>query len=205
MAGYFISFEGPDGAGKTTQIQLLADFLRKQGKNVMVTHEPGGTRIGNEIRRLLLNPEYKEMVPRAEALLYAASRAQLVAEVIRPALAEGKTVLADRYIDASLAYQGVGRGLGLEEVRRINHFATGGLYPDLTLFFDLAPQFSVLRKRNNQGGDRLEREKDDFHQRVYEGYREIIRQGYGRFIVIDATRSITEVHQQIIETIITLK
>lgn len=137
MKGTFITVEGPDGAGKTTQLQLLSDVLKEKGYNVMTTREPGGTRVGNEIRSLILNPVFEEMTEMTEILLYAASRAQHVEELIRPALEAGTIVLCDRFVDASLAYQGYGLGHLIDLVRQINASATGGLAPDRTYLFDL--------------------------------------------------------------------
>ncbi|MBE6036715.1 MAG: dTMP kinase [Clostridiales bacterium] len=167
--GLFITFEGPDGSGKSTQIQKLNTFLQEQGHDTLLTREPGGTAISEKIRGLILDPAHKEMDPMAEALLYASSRAQLVSQVIKPALEAGKTVICDRYVDSSVAYQGYGRGLG-ESVEIINRYAVQGIMPDLTVLLLLDPASG--RKRVQQAGemDRLEQEALEFHQRVYDGY-----------------------------------
>jgi len=168
----FVTFEGPEGGGKSTQIRLLADWLRAAGRMVMTTREPGGTRIGDAIRGVLLDPGHVEMRPEAEILLFSAARAQLVGEVIRPHLARGGVVLCDRFADSTLAYQGYGRELDLDALRQITGFATGWLTPDLTFCLDL-PVVDGLRRK--QGGDlaewnRMEREELAFHERVRAGY-----------------------------------
>ena len=177
MRGYLITFEGPDGAGKTTVInEIIKQLPQSLQERTLVTREPGGSKISENIRTIILDPENKEMDDRTEALLYAAQRSQHVSEVIRPALAAGKVVLSDRFIDSSLAYQGVGRNLGIEEVKQINDFGTGGLEPDLTIFLDLDPAVGLARIEKERAGqeDRLEQEKIDFHNKVYAGYRELL-------------------------------
>jgi dTMP kinase len=165
----FVSFEGVDGSGKTTQVKLLAEHLRAEGREVVETREPGGTKVGEEIRELLLHGGV--MAPWTEAALFAAARAQLVQEVIAPALAGGADVLCDRYIDSSLAYQGIARGLGVDRVLDFNLIATGGLLPDRTFLLDV-PLAEATRRRGPES-DRLEREGDVFAQRVHEAYREL--------------------------------
>jgi dTMP kinase len=194
----FITFEGPDGSGKTTQIRLLVDWLHEQGYEVIVTREPGGTDIGDQIRDVLHDPDNTAMDARTEILLYSASRAQHVAQVVRPALAAGKVIISDRYADSTLAYQGYGRGLHLETLMTITLFATDGLLPDLTLYLDITPEEGLRRRQ--LGGDewnRLDAEALEFHQRVRDGYLELIKQEPERWVVIDAARTAEEVQAEI--------
>ncbi len=194
MSGYFITFEGPDGSGKTTQLRRLQRWLEAEGYAVVVTREPGGTAIGERIRDLLHDTAHTEMTAHAEILLYSASRAQLVAQVIRPALAAGKIVLCDRYVDSTYAYQGYGRGLPLATLRTITAFATGGLTPDLTLYFDVPPEVGLQRRlQSGEALTRLDREALAFHRRVRRGYRVLMAADPRRWVRIDATASITEV------------
>jgi len=194
----FITLEGPDGSGKTTQARLLAEWLRKQGYDVVLTREPGGTHIGDQIRAVLHDPRNAEMDARTEILLYSASRAQHVAQRIRPTLAAGKIVISDRYADSTLAYQGYGRGLDLEILRAITAFATGGLTPDLTLYLDVAPQEGLQRRRlGGEEWNRLDAEALEFHRRVRAGYMELVRQEPERWAVIDGARSVEEVQAEI--------
>jgi dTMP kinase len=194
----FITFEGPDGSGKTTQAHLLAERLREQRYEVVLTREPGGSDIGDQIRAVLHDLRNTAMDARTEILLYSASRAQHVAQLIRPALAAGKIVISDRYADSTLAYQGYGRGLDLETLRTVTAFATGGLVPDLTLYLDIPPQEGLQRRR--LGGDewnRLDAEALEFHQRVRTGFLELARLEPERWVVIDGTRSAEEVQAEI--------
>jgi dTMP kinase len=194
----FITLEGPDGSGKTTQARFLAEWLREQGYEVILTREPGGTDIGDQIRTVLHDPHNTAMDARTEILLFSASRAQHVAQRIRPALAAGQIVVSDRYADSTLAYQGHGRGLDLETLRTITAFATGGLTPDLTLYLDIAPGEGLHRRQ--AGGDewtRLDAETPEFHQRVRAGYMELVKQEPKRWVVIDAARSVEEVQAEI--------
>jgi dTMP kinase len=193
--GLFISFEGLDGCGKSTQMELLARALRDRGYVVLVTREPGGTSLGEAIRDMLLDPKHKGMSPRAEALLYAAARAHLVTEVIRPALEDGQVVLCDRYLDSSLAYQGYGRGLGIDAILTLNVWGTGGLFPDLTLFLDLDD--SIRSTRLAAVPDRLEAEDDDFHRRVADGFRALLREHPHRIRRVDACGSADEVQERV--------
>jgi dTMP kinase len=198
MKGKFIVLEGIDGSGKTTQLKLLGDKLKDRGLPVLHTREPGGTRIGDKIREILLNPEYQELVPRAEAFLYAAARAQHVAQVILPALAKGTIVLCDRFLDSSLAYQGFGRGIEVSLLERINEPATDGLVPDLTIVLDFCTEDGM--DRINQSGrriDRIEREAGAFHQRVRMGYLALAERSPGRYRVINANRPVEQVHRDI--------
>ncbi len=194
----FITLEGPDGSGKTTQARLLAEWLREQGYEVVLTREPGGSDIGDQIRAVLHDPRNTAMNARTEILLYSASRAQHVAQRIRPALAAGKIVISDRYADSTLAYQGYGRGLDLETLRTITVFATGGLTPDLTLYLDVAPQ-EGLQRRLLGGGEwnRLDAEALEFHQRVRAGYLALVEQEPEHWVVVDAARSVEEVQAEI--------
>ncbi|MBX3048224.1 MAG: dTMP kinase [Anaerolineales bacterium] len=189
----FITLEGPEGSGKTTQVPLLADFLRGRGHRVLTTREPGGTPIGDQIRQVLFSLDNKAMHPRSEILLFQASRAQLVETVIRPALAEGQLVLCDRYADSTLAYQGYGHGVDLGALREIIHFATGGLQPDLTIFLDIEVEEGL--RRRDRGGDwnRLDDYQLDFHRRVRAGYLELIDAEPDRWLVVNAAQPLDAV------------
>jgi dTMP kinase len=194
----FITFEGPDGSGKTTQIRLLADWLCERGYEVVLTREPGGTDIGNQIRHVLHDPNNDEMDARTEILLYSASRAQNVAQFVRPALSASKIVISDRYADSTLAYQGYGRCLDLDTLETITAFATGGLAPDLTLYLDVPAQEGLSRRQS--GGEewnRLDAEALEFHQRARAGYLNLIAQDPSRWVVIDAARPIEEIQSEI--------
>ncbi|KYH33811.1 dTMP kinase [Neomoorella mulderi] len=195
--GLFITLEGPDGSGKTTQMERLECFLSRRGFTVECTREPGGTPLAEAIRQLLLEPRYGPIDARAEILLYAAARAQHVAERIRPALAAGKIVLCDRFTDSSIAYQGYGRRLGIELVRQVNNLATGGLLPDLTLLIDVPVELGLARLRGKGPADRLEGEDLDFHRRVRRGYLELRRLEPQRVRLIDGTGSPDAVWSQI--------
>lgn len=199
----FISFEGSDGSGKTTQIQLLADHLRAAGRSVLTTREPGGTRIGDGIRQLLLDLAHTEMHARAETLLFNAARAQIIAEVIRPALAARKTVLCDRFADSTLAYQGFGHQQEIAELERLIAYATGGLRPHLTIYLDIPPAEGIRRNRGRADGDwnRLDAQELSFYQRVETGYRHLIAQEPERWAVVDAARPREEVHQDIVNAV----
>jgi dTMP kinase len=188
--GRLIAFEGVEGAGKSTQLELLRQALEGLGREVVVTREPGGTPAGERVRALLLDPEV-ELDPRAEALLFAAARAELVAEVIRPALERGAHVLCDRYLDSSLAYQGGARGLGRGPVEEVNRFATGGLLPDLVVLLDLDPGDGLRRRARDP--DRIEAQDIDFHRRVRDAFRDLAAADPGRFAVIDAAAPVSEV------------
>jgi len=192
--GALITFEGVDGSGKTTQLRLLAEFLRERGATVLETREPGGTEISEKIRAILLDPSHSAMVPQTELLLYAASRAQHVEEVIRPALARGEIVLSDRFFDATTAYQGYGRGVDYVDILRLNEFATGGLKPQLTFILDIP--LEVLRERLSQRSahaDRLESLDWAFYERVRDGYRAIADRYPTRVVAVDASRDIEAV------------
>lgn len=189
----FISFEGVDGSGKTTQVALLADSLREEGRDVVATREPGGTPAGELIRELLL--EGGEIAPWTEAALFAAARAQLVDEVIRPALARGADVICDRYIDSSLAYQGLARGLGVERVLELNLLATSGLLPDRTFFLAIPPEDTAGRRDTQP--DRIEREGDEFAAIVDQGYRELAKIFAQRVVTIDATMPASDISREV--------
>ena len=163
----FVTFEGCEGVGKSTQLNMLKEYLKKTGQDAVYVREPGSTAISEKIRSIILDPENTEMTAQTEALLYAAARAQLVAEVILPSLAQGRTVICDRYVDSSVAYQGYARGLGTEFVRSVNAFALENAVPDVTVFIDLRPSAAFRSVRRE---DRLEQEAADFHDKVYEGY-----------------------------------
>ena len=196
----FITFEGPDGSGKSTIIQKVYNYLIENNYDVIKTREPGGSPIAEKIRNLILDTENIKMGYRTEALLYAASRAQHVEETILPALNENKIVLCDRFLISSLAYQGVGRGLGIENVRNINDFAINGVFPDFVLFFDVDPITTLKRKSSLDTADRLEKEGNNFHERVYNGYKEILN-SEKNIEIIDATQSVEDVFSQCIEVL----
>ena len=197
--GYFVVFEGGEGAGKTTQIEALTKWLEARGEDVVVTREPGGTRIGERIRSILLDPEIENMDPRAEALLYAADRAEHVAALIGPALQQGKIVVSDRFVDSSLAYQGLARGLGLDEIYDISHWATGGLVPDLVFYLKVDPKTGFDRLSGDT--DRLENQGTEFHERVSVAYRKLAKQFPDRFVVLDGTRSPAEIHDEVVKVL----
>ena len=191
--GWFITFEGPDGSGKTTVSTQVVQRLRQDGYDAVYTREPGGIEIAEQIRQVILDPANTAMDVRTEALLYAASRRQHWVEKIEPALREGKIVLCDRFVDSSLAYQGVGRGIGIQQVLAINEFAIEGHFPDKTLFLDVTAELGLSRIRQRQNKDRLDQEKLDFHQRVCEGYRQVYALFAERMIRIHASRDVEEV------------
>ncbi len=199
MKGIFISFEGPDGSGKTTQIKRFAEFLESRGYSVIMTREPGGTRISEKIRSIILDPDNAEMDGMTEALLYAAARAQHVAQLIRPSLEEGKIVLTDRFMDSSIAYQGYGRDLG-DKIRIINEYAVGDTHPDLTFFLDIDPLDGLKRAKNRDELDRLEQESLDFHKAVYEGYLKLSEIYKDRYVHIDASISVDDIFKDITDS-----
>ena len=195
--GLFISLEGIDGVGKSTQSDLLEEFLRGLGRDVVRTLEPGGTELGQEIRHLLLHRK-GDVAPRAEALLYAADRAHHVATKIRPALERGEVVITDRYLDSSVAYQGAGRALKAEDVRAISMFAVEGLLPDLTILLDLdAAAAAERRNKTGEAPDRLEREKIEFFEAVRQAFLDMAKDEPNRWLVVDARQSIEEMQAQI--------
>jgi dTMP kinase len=198
-AGLFVAFEGVEGAGKGTQIRLAQEWLEEQGADVLVTREPGGTEVGEQLRRVLLGHDTGHLEPKTEALLFAASRAQLVMTVIRPALAEGKVVIADRYIDSSVAYQGWARGLGEQDVLTLNVWATQGLFPDLVILLHLEPEAGLLRSLEEP--DRIEMEGGDFHAKVADAYLRIAEEHPERFVVVDADGPPEQVHDKVVEAL----
>lgn len=204
MRGYFVSFEGPDGAGKSTVLKEVLNQIGLELKTqYLVTREPGGSKIAEKIRDIILDPANDKMDNKTEALLYAASRSQHVEEIIRPALKEGKVVFSDRYVDSSLAYQGAGRDLGIQKVKQINDFATDKLDPDLTFFLDLDPEVGLKRIEKLRPGqeDRLEQENLAFHKKVYAGFLKVKETYPERFVTVDATQPIDQVVAQVIATL----
>ena len=197
MRGLFISIEGPDGSGKSTQIENIKKFFEDKNIEIVFTREPGGTAIGERIREIILDNSFKEMDPMTEAMLYAASRAQHVAQVIGPALEAGKVVVCDRFVDSSLAYQGFGRELG-DAVEVINSYAIGPYMPDVTFLMKLDPNEGKHRiQENRDTQDRLEHEKLAFHRKVYKGYLELEKRYPDRILGIDASRGIDEIRDEI--------
>jgi dTMP kinase len=195
--GIFISIEGTDGSGKTTQINLIKDYLKGKGQDVVITREPGGTGISEKIRSIILDPDNKEMCKTTEMLLYASSRAQLVHEVIMPALKKGKIVICDRFIDSSFAYQGYGRGIRLDYITEVNNIALDGVMPDLTFFFDLSPETALERRLASSGPDRIEQEDIDFHMKVYKGYKSLTQLYADRIKTINSERSVEEIFNDV--------
>jgi dTMP kinase len=193
----FITLEGPEGSGKTSQLPLLADYLRQNGFDVLTTREPGGTPISEQIRTVLHNLENKEMNPRTEILLFQASRAQLVEQVVRPHLNKGGVVLSDRYADSTLAYQGYGHQIDIESLRVLVTFATGGLKPDLTILLDLDVEIGLRRKELKGEWNRLDAYDLDFHQRVRQGYLQLVKAEPERWEVIDAAQSPRQVQDDL--------
>ena len=198
----FVTFEGPEGSGKTTQIALLSKYLEEKSYPVLATREPGGTSIGDQIRAILLDPQNTEMLPASEALLFSAARAQIVNQVIRPHLAQGDIVLCDRYADSTLAYQGYGHGLKLEMLHIITALATEGLKPDLTIYLDIDIEEGLRRKlaahkASREEWNRLDRQETAFHCRVREGYLQMAASEPDRWLVIDATQPVESIQASI--------
>ncbi len=191
----FITFEGGEGSGKSTVIKEIAKRISEAGREVVLTREPGGTPIGEEIRNVILSKANTSMDPRTEALLYAASRRQHVVEKIIPALREGKVVISDRFLDSSLAYQGMGRGLGMAEIYQLNLFATEGLEPDLTIYLSLDPEAGIERIEANPNREinRLDLEKMSFHELVHEGFEKLAKEDPYRFVKVDASNRVEQV------------
>jgi dTMP kinase len=192
----FITFEGPDGSGKTTQARMLAEYLQARGISVVYTREPGGTAISEQIRKVILSTRNQAMRNETEVLLFSAARAQIVAELIRPALAEGKIVICDRYYDSTLAYQGYGLGLDLDALRAITQFATRGLVPDLTFYVDVPAEVGLERRHQGET-NRLDQKNVDYHARVRKGYLELAKAEPNRFVVIDGTGAVDKVQEKI--------
>lgn len=195
--GIFITIEGTDGSGKSTQIRNIEAFLREQGYDVVVTRDPGGTDISENIRRIILNPDNTKMARTTELLLYYAARAQLAAELINPAIAEGKIVICDRYIDSTYVYQGFGRGFEKEAIDRLNDISLSGIYPDITFFLDISPEIAMKRRQNASSLDRIEKEKMDFHMKVYNGYKKLCEMFPDRIQSIDASKEPQKVFDDI--------
>jgi dTMP kinase len=219
LSGLFITFEGPEGSGKTTQARLLYHYLREKGHPVVLTREPGGTRISDKVREILLDPSNSEMLPRAEILLFSAARAQLSQEFIRPHLERNHVVVCDRYADSTMAYQGYGHGLDLATLRIITAFATGGLTPDLTIYLDLPVEVGLKRRRGlvddadaqaYEGQlplfkwDRLDMKELDFHQRVQQGYERLMEEEPQRWHRLDASRSVEHVQDDVRAKVLSL-
>ena len=205
MRGLFITFEGIDGCGKSTQGELLAQELKKRDFEVVVTREPGGTVIGEDIRRLLVSDASVHIAPSTELLLYVAARAQHVAELIRPSLEAGRIVISDRYIDSAVAFQGYGRGLDLEVVEELNTFATGGLVPNLTIVFDLDPAMARARLGSRPVGGLLgafDDERADFHEKMRAGYLSMAMKEPSRMRVVDASGSAEETHSNVMALVL---
>jgi len=203
MNGKFITFEGPDGSGKGTIIKYVRKYLLKNNVDFILTREPGGINISEDIRKVILNKDNTEMDDRTEALLYAASRRQHLVEKVIPALKAGKVVICDRFVDSSLAYQGYARGIGIDEVFEINKFAIDDMMPDLTIFLDVKPEVGLKRITNSKVRvkDRLDLESIDFHNRVYEGYMKVIEMYNNRIQIVDAEKSIKNVAENTIAII----
>ncbi len=200
LAGRFLVVDGPDGAGKSTQTALLADALGETGLSVRQVRDPGGTAIGDRIREILLDPSCDEMAVRTELMLYMASRAQLVAEIVRPALQAGECVLSDRYISSTIAYQGAG-GADVDEVRTVGDIAVGSLWPDLTIILDLPSDEGLTRAAKRSDPDRMEAKAREFHRRVRELFLAQAKQDPARCVVVDASGPPTDVHQRVVETV----
>lgn len=201
LKGKFISFEGCEGAGKSTQARMLKGYLDGLGKSVVLSVEPGGTPVGARIRDMLLDPECSDIYPITEALLFAADRTQQVMQVIRPALDKGQIVIADRFVDSSLAYQGVGRGCGLEAVKNLNDWACGEIEPNLTIFLDLKVKEGLERAAHDAGLDRIEQESLEFHENVRHAYSMLMRIFSQRYVVLDATGTPEMVHDRVVDEV----
>lgn len=201
--GVLITLEGGEGCGKSTQIRLLYSYLKKRGCRVFLTREPGGTKIGDEIRAILLDKKHNRMTPVCETLLYMASRAQLVEEVIKPKLKQGFIVLCDRWLDATVAYQGYGAGVDVRWIRSLGLVATGDVKPRLTIFLDLPVELGLRRARNRKSADRVEQKKLLFHKKVHAGYRKLAGQEPGRIrrIRVGIGDGISSVHEKIMEAV----
>lgn len=200
----FITLEGPEGSGKTSAIKLVREALEQMGHEIIMTREPGGTPISEQIRNVILDKDNTAMDSRTEALLYAASRRQHLVEKIWPALKEGKIVFCDRYLDSSLSYQGHARGLGIDDILKVNEYATEGTYPDITFLFDIDPELGLERINKNKDREvnRLDVEKLSFHQKVREGYLILSKRFPDRYIVIDASKPLEEVSSNVLKEIL---
>lgn len=199
MSGIFITMEGPDGSGKSTQIELLKDYLSEKGYDIIVTREPGGTQISEKIRQIILDKENEKMSDMTELMLYVAARAQLVDEVIKPALDKNQVVISDRFVDSSAVYQGIARGLGTKLVYEMNQYAIPRM-PDITFLLDLDAKEGIKRKKHQAALDRLELEKLSFHEKVVEGYRSLAKE-QDRIVLIDATLPKETIFERIISVL----
>jgi len=198
MKGIFITFEGIDGCGKSTQCEMLKDYLTEYGKEFIFVREPGGTEIGERIREILLDKKNTQMTARTELLLFEAARAQITDEVIKPALEDGKIVICDRFFDSSSAYQGMARGMGMDFVANLNMAATGGLKPDVTFFFDISAEEALVRRgKRGEASDRIELAGLKFQEDVRQGYLELAESSGGRIVTIDARLGIDEIFEQV--------
>ncbi|WP_073997656.1 dTMP kinase [Anaerococcus urinomassiliensis] len=204
MNGKLIVFEGPDGSGKTTILNKVNEILISKGYKTNLLREPGGTFISEKIRDIIIDNENINMDAKTEALLFAASRAQLVSEKIKPLIDAGEIILCDRFVLSSLTYQGVGRGLGIEEIKTINDFATGGLKADLTVFFNIDYKEALIRKRANFTADRLENEEFDFHKKIFDAYLDMAKLYQDEICEIDASKSIDEVSKSALDLILNI-
>ncbi|MGN0466117.1 MAG: dTMP kinase [Lachnospiraceae bacterium] len=198
MKGIFISIEGADGSGKTTQIQMLKKYFEEKGFDVIVTREPGGTKISEQIRSIILDKTHTNMSYITEMLLYAAARAQLVEQIIAPAKKEGKIIISDRFIDSSAVYQGIARGLGTKMVYDVNQYAIAACEPDITFLLDIDATEGIGRKKNQKNLDRMEQETIDFHQMVADGYRRLAKEHTERIHMIDASQTIEKIQEEIL-------
>ena len=196
--GIFITMEGPDGSGKSTQIALLREYLEKEGYQVLITREPGGNIISEAIREVILNKDFTEMSSITEMLLYAAARAQLIDQIVGPALESGQAVISDRFVDSSLVYQGIARGIGVEKVYEVNKLAIGKYMPDVTFLLDLPAEVGISRKKDQKELDRMELESLEFHKNVAQGYRDMASRFPERIRTIDATLPVEEISGLII-------
>jgi dTMP kinase len=198
----FITFEGVEGSGKSTQLNMLHAHLLRMNMDVVSTHEPGGTRIGEDIRRILLDPANKEMHAMTEAVLYAADRAQHVYEVIKPAMNQGKIVLCDRYIDSTLAYQGVARRMGMEGIQNLNEWITEDLYPDLTFLLEIPYRVGLKRmQKRSRSADRMENQPDSFHEQVQEAYKTLAKIFSKRFVILNGADKPENIHHKIMQEV----
>ena len=204
MKGLFITFEGPDGSGKSTVAKAVSEKLKQQGYEVIHTREPGGIEIAEQIRNVILDPKNTAMDPKTEALLYAASRRQHLVEKVFPAVKENKIVICERFIDSSLAYQGFGRQLGFEDVLGINLFATESTYPDMTIYLDVDEEVGLSRLENRDFKDRLDQESIDFHHRVKKGYETVLEKFKDRIRIVDASKPLEEVIDNSLNEIVKL-
>ena len=196
--GKFITFEGCDGCGKSTQLKMMSEYLTKEGIAHIFTREPGGGKISEAIREILLSGKNSEMTDECEALLYAAARAQHLSDRVEPALAKGELVICDRYVDSSLAYQAYARGLGVDFITKINAFALENYLPDVTVFIDLTPEAAFRRKKGADADDRLEQAGMEFHKRVYAGYKKLAQKNPDRFVCVDGNQTPEQIFNQIV-------